>query len=610
MKKKLINIVMAIMLSIGLFIDLSLFKELKDIDYTIFYNINTFGMALSMGLLYVLYSKKDKDISKSKKFLAFILGLFMILGEAYASYGSFKIITCNIAAFLIALFKLLGFTYLFINLFYWLDKAIIKIKNNDIKFKNKYLSKYLNLFDKYPFRTSLVTILIVIGIYVIAFYPIVLSPDPSFQIKMYFNEHTKYIDWVIQRDPNINMTAHHPVLQTYLIGWSISLGRMFVNDNFGLFIYTFFQSLIYASVLAYTIKFAKNNGVKNKFLLILLGMYTLVPMYALYSVSAVKDTLYTAFMILFTLKIFELVKDSTKVLSIKEMSVLYFIMLLIGLFRHNGVYVIFLTVLFICFYSRRNWLKILVVFILFFGSIYTFDNVIVPSFGISDGSVREMLSVPFQQTARLVKEYPDFYQGKDKEVIDYILDYDTLGSRYNPNLADAVKNKYNKYTTNDDLVNYFNAWWKGLVKHFDVYLDATLNNTYGYFYPNAHNWYTYTEFDNKVTKNNLVDYHFNKCGFLRNIINVYANVFPYIPVIGLLSNIGFNTWVVLILSVYLISSKNKKYLISLMPLYGSILFCIIGPANTYFRYTMPYVFCLPVLMMVIFVSIKEDKKRK
>lgn len=610
MKNKLLNLLLAILVSIGIFVDISLFKSLKAIDYTIFYNINSWGMAIVTFLLYNLYNKRDKSISKSKIVLSIIFALFMILGEAYSSYGSFNILTKNIASFIISVCKFSGFTYLFINMFYWLDKKLKTIKNNNLKVKNKYLKKYIEWFEKYPFRTSLVTILIVFGIYMLAFYPIVLSPDPSFQIRMYYNEHTKYIDWVIQRDPSINMTAHHPILQTYLIGWSIDLGRRFVNDNFGLFIYTFGQTMIYASVLAYTIKFAKKNGVNNKFCLILLAMYILVPMYALYSVSAVKDTLYTAFLILFTLKVFELVKNKDLKLNFKNLVWLYFIMLFIGLFRHNGVYVIALTVIFLCFYSRKNFVKILVVFGLFFASIYTFDNVFVPSLGISDGSVREMLSVPFQQTARLVKKHPDFYQGEDREVIDKILDYDTLGKRYDPNLADAVKNEYNKYTTNDDLVKYFKAWGKGLVSHFDIYVDATLNNTYGYFYPNIHNWYVYSEFDNKVTKNNLVDYHFNDLKILRGFLNIYGNVFPYIPLVGLLSNIACNTWVVLIVTVYLISSKHKKYLISLIPLYGSIIFCIIGPANTYFRYTMPYVFILPVVIVLIYCSIQDEKNKK
>ena len=200
----------------------------------------------------------------------------MIVGESYAAASTYKLIFKNVATILVSLVKLGGFTYLFGNLFALLDRFLEKFKVRDLKFKNKYLSSFMELFDKYPFRTSLVAILLVIGLYMVAFYPIVLSPDPAFQIKMYFNEHTKYIDWVIQRDANVFMTAHHPVLQTFLLGWSISLGRVLINDNFGLFIYTVGQSLIYASVLAYTIKFARRQGLNNRYLFILLLIYLFI----------------------------------------------------------------------------------------------------------------------------------------------------------------------------------------------------------------------------------------------------------------------------------------------------------------------------------------------
>ena len=593
-------------------IKIDLVSDLSVLKITTLYETNFFALSVFTGFAFYFFSKHPfHKISKIKIFLSVLFSLFMLVGEGYASYGSYKLLFLNIATILLSLVKFVGYIYLFIHLFSLLDDLIDKSKNKELKFKNKYLSKYLELFNKYPFKVSFVTILIVLSIYMLAFYPIVLSPDPSFQIKMYFNEHTKYIDWVIQRDPEIFMTSHHPVFQTYMIGFCLSLGRFLVNDNFGLFLYTLIQSLIYSSVLAYTIKYMSNNGIKSKNRLIVLGMYLIIPMYLLYSMSAVKDTLYTAFMILFILKVFDIIKNYKEInLSYKYIAVLYFIMLFIGLFRHNGVYVIALTIFVLIFYTRKNALKILISFFAFFVSIYAFDKVLIPYLGISDGSAREMLSVPFQQTARLVSEKPDFYNEEDIKIIDYILKYDTLASRYNPDLADPVKNEYNKNTTKEDLKDYFYVWFKGLKKHPDIYVDATLNNTYGFFYPDKHNWYIYARYDKRVTDNGLVDYHYNKLSFLRAFIDGYANTVPYIPIIGAVSNIALNTWAVLILAAYLINTKNKRFLISLLPLFGSILFCFIGPANTYFRYTMPYIFALPVLTVLLLEYIRGEKVEK
>ena len=43
-----------------------------------------------------------------------------------------------------------------------------------------------------------------------------------------------------------------------------------------------------------------------------------------------------------------------------------------------------------------------------------------------------------------MKEHGDEIPLKDRKKIDKLLEYDTLKDRYNPNLADPVKNKYNK----------------------------------------------------------------------------------------------------------------------------------------------------------------------
>jgi len=84
-----------------------------------------------------------------------------------------------------------------------------------------------------------------------------------------------------------------------------------------------------------------------------------------------------------------------------------------------------------------------------------------------------MLSVPFQQTARYVKYHADELSDEDIKTIDYVLNYDTLAERYKPEIADPVKNEYNKYTKTKDLIAYFKIWFKGLVKHPETYIDAT-----------------------------------------------------------------------------------------------------------------------------------------
>lgn len=612
MKRYFYCSLIAITSALALFLNISLFKVINMDNLSCFYNINVVFISLVTILLFIFHMYKGSfKLSKMNGFLAILFALFMVIGESYVEANSLGIVFKNFATIIMSIVKVIGYTFLFRIMLYYLDKLLTKFKNKDLKVKNKKLKWYIAKLERHPFLTPFLTIIACWSIYLIAFYPIVLSPDPSFQIMQYFNIPTKYIDWVIQIDPNVFMTAHHPVTQTFLIGWCIEFGRFIINDNFGLFLYTLIQTLIYSMVLAYTIYFARRNNASTKCMLILTCLYIFVPMYPFYSVSAVKDTLYTAFMILFCLFVYDYIKNyHLKKISIKYLCYITIVMILLSLFRHNGLYVIMLTCPFLLFSSKKNILRILIAILIFLGSIYSFNNILVPSLGVSPGSKREMLSIPFQQTARYIKYHEDELSKKDKVAIDKVLGYDTIVDRYDPEKSDPVKNEYNKYTTDSELKEYFKVWAECLVKHPETYIDATLHNTYGYIYPNSHKWYLYSEYDTRIVKNNLVDYHFNGLGWLRDFLKGYGNIFPYIPVIGLLSSIGANTWALLILAGYLISKKHYRYLITLIPLFTSLLICFVSPVNTYFRYTMPYIFVLPILITLFLVDGKWKNEKK
>ena len=219
-----------------------------------------------------------------------------------------------------------------------------------------------------------------------------------------------------------------------------------------------------------------------------------------------------------------------------------------------------------------------------------------------------MLSIPFQQSARYVKEYSYDLDVDEISTIDNVLKIHTLAERYNPILADPVKNEFNKYTTDEELSAYFKQWYKGLLKHPDSYIQATINNIYGYFDPNTSNWYVYYRYDRRLSQEgDTFNYSFNKLRGPRNILSSYALSFPYLPILGMIVNIGFNVWIYMYMFMVLIKDKKYKYLIYLAPVVSLVLVCIASPANTYFRYAMPYIFAMPV-MVAIFIDIISKKE--
>lgn len=538
---------------------------------------------------------------KRKKVLSIIYSLIIttliIIGTSFILTGNFKSITKYPILFLISS----GLLYKIINeiTIYLYDKLDEKReKNLDIK-----KSKFNTLLKEKPFIFSLIFILLCWLIYLIAFYPGILSPDPSYQILQYFGIDNKYSYYSILIDKSVILTNHHPVIHTLLLGSCIKIGiKLFNSFSIGLFIYTLIQTFILAATLSYTIKFMKEINVNEKYRKLCLFIYALVPVFPLYALSPVKDVIFGCLIILYVISLYKFIKNKCS-MKVKDIVREIILIILIMLFRNNGFHVVLLSFPFLFLTSKKNLKKYLLIFLVVISFYFSYNKVILPHFKITNGSVREMLSVPFQQTARYVKKHKNEVTKSEKKAIDKILDYDTIDKRYNPKLADPVKNKFNRYYTNNDLKNYFKVWFLELKKHPITYIEATINNTYGYFYPVETNWYVYI-IPKKIVNDFGFNYSFNSLYILRYVLSAIALVFPYIPFIGLFVNIGFNTWILLFMLSYLLYKKNYKSIIYILPSLILLLVCFVSPANTYFRYALPNIFLMPTLFSMF---IKEKR---
>ncbi len=145
-------------------------------------------------------------------------------------------------------------------------------------------------------------------------------------------------------------------------------------------------------------------------------------------------------------------------------------------------------------------------------------------------------------------------------------------------------------------------------KHPDCYIQSFINNTYAYFYPTNNRWYIY--FNERKTLNEIgnFNYHYNSLNNVRKVLIAYGKSFRNIPIVGLLSNIGFNSCLTIIYVVYFaINKEKKKYIIMLLPSIVTILVCLASPVNNYFRYAMPVIFTMPITTIFF---IKEINKKE
>ena len=273
-------------------------------------------------------------------------------------------------------------------------------------------------------------------------------------------------------------------------------------------------------------------------------------------------------------------------------------------FRHNGYMVVLLTLIMLLLCLKINRKYVLLSLIILSVVHFSF-NKILDYYQIAGTSVREVLSIPIQQTSALIVNKEYVISDEDKLVIDKIIDYSAVKDNYNPELSDPIKNTYKKEATNEDLIAYLKVWFKYLLKEPKIYIDATINNVYGYFYPEAQKWYFYYR---KYVVLNLsgLDYHYIKVlEPLRVVLYSYGMAYQYIPVVSLTTSIGLTTWAYLYLTIIIFRNKKNKYVLMLIPAFLTILMCVVGPINTYYRYVIPYSMSLPFILCIIYNEIKN-----
>ena len=566
------------------------------------YANNDFLLYLLIAGALIIFYTKFKDIKRKKGYniLAFIFTLFLVLGFSYSVVGSSALVTGSPLLVIISIIRFVVY-YKFLAVLL----NVIAEKLKDINWHKKKipekLKKLENIYEKHPIKMTIIIILVAWLPYIISFYPAILSPDPSNQIKQYFGIRTLYAEAVNLVDPNVLITNHHPVFHTFILGGFAKIGANLGSINLGIFLFTVFQLFIVISAILYTLLYLKKLKVPFIYRFSILVIFALVPVFPLYALSSVKDTMFGALLVFLVIEFHKLITN--KNYSIKEYLVLSLLLLIMMLVRNNGIYIILFSVISLIFMLKEKRRALILVLLSSVLVYQAHNKILLPAMHISMGSVREMLSVPFQQTARYAKYYSEDLKQKEIQVIDKVLGYETLRERYKPNIADPVKNEFNKDTTTKDLVEYFKVWFSCFFRHPGVYFDATINTVYGYFYPNTANWYVYHDYDERLIQDGI-DYHYNNLKGLRNVLTSMAVTYQSVPILNTIINIGFVVWTYMFLVTYLIIEKKKKLIPLLFPAFVLLLTCVVGPVNTYFRYMFPIVISLP---LIIGLLINEKK---
>lgn len=414
-------------------------------------------------------------------------------------------------------------------------------------------------------------------------------------------------------------SAHVPPVHTIVIGALMEFGSILGNSNVGLFLCVLLQVIIFALILSYifqTMKFMKTPLwlIKTTYIVSILAPY-----YTHYVVTVLRDNPYSYGVMLLSIELIYFFILKEKFWKSRKHLLLFDIAIsMIIFFRKNGIYlaVLMFFVLLVYFFIRRKkefQTRLIRKFILLLFPIVLsiFISVLINiCFDVEAGSIREALSLPFQQTARYINKYGNEVTEEEKKAISKILDYETIEESYNPLLSDPVKDTFNEETTRNDLKDYFIVWIKQFIKHPFVYIEATLNQNYLLWYPFENNEMLYINvFDGSTEETKqLVDIHvISNLEKLQNLVKEFDYLMFFMPVIGLLSNLGFYNLVLFFILVFSVYKKYCIWLLASLPVWISNIIIIFAPCiKNHSRYGLPIIYSAPILI-AFYIYLNEEK---
>lgn len=403
---------------------------------------------------------------------------------------------------------------------------------------------------------------------------------------------------------NRSYINHHPVVQTWLIQFIFYLCSFF-TDNFNSYVavYCCLQVIAVASIYAYTVKSIYEYGVKKWFCRFIALFFALMPYNIMFGINMWKDTLFSAFMLLFIVLLWRNTDSFPKEKignTIVEMLLLFLSGFCICMFRNNG----FLSFLFFLpFAVIILWKSKKKICITLFGVILAVLLVRGPVFSmlqVSETDTIESLSIPAQQIASVIAVDGNI-TAEQRELLNQIVDVDRLPDIYFSECSDPVKNLVREKANQEALTeygkNYLKLWISLGIKNPGLYLQAYIKQTEGYWNPDIQNW----EYTHGICVTSLpIQTTPLLPDFICNLLQKY--VVPIwgfsIPVVGILWSIGGMMWVFFILIGFCIVKNKKENLLLFIPVLALWMTLMIAtPVYAEFRYIYSLFLCMPIYIV-------------
>ena len=390
----------------------------------------------------------------------------------------------------------------------------------------------------------------------------------------------EYDTWVcIIRFQKDVIDGMQPVFYCVLIGILI---KWFGSDA-GIFIYTLLQYAVICYSFGGAISYMESLGLKKPLKRVMFFLYLTCPYLLGYIGVTIKDVLYSTAVMNITLCLIRI--SSSKKSDVKDLAGILIWGVVIVLFRPNGIYLLAALVLFYIFSIIRRKMPVKPLFFIAAALVTGYGIMIFLNMAYNvqkpEYAAREALSIPFQQTARYVRDYGEDVTEQEREIIDKTIGYDTLAERYDPVKSDYVKEGY----TGDSeyLVPYFKVWFKQFMRHPSCYFESFWEQNH-YMFDIQSSTDNYRYFDESLDMWNKL------------LSTVCFSIMKF-PIPWITSNVALSSFMVVFSLMIALSDRKRDSLIYYVPVLMTMLIALAGPViQGHARYLFPVVYTAPLIL--------------
>ncbi len=535
---------------------------------------------------------KDKRRLVLSVIAGLIFSSFFVCGYHYNHEHALKLNAWSILFFILFLIIISVIFYFFLNYFY-------KIKTD----------KNFNIR-----RWQIFVPLMLLSLFLLfAIYPGKFCYDILTQYGMYWDG---------------SYTTHYPPAFCFLFGIVVDFGTfIFGNQNAGLALFHFLQSLLVVSVIT-EILFYVSNKIKSKtFYRVSLFYFILHPLIQILMLSSCHDVIFGAMFAAVVLEVLKISEDDLYFVKKTNWLKIFVFTFLMCIFRNNGFFALIPAIFISLFFIKENRIKFFSIFLIpILVYVIGYNTIFLNMIGVKRESIfKESLSIPVMQIARTV--YYD-YTLTDKNELDKYFNKYCNWRFYNKHqsFADDIKACLDGDAVENDLLGFVSLWAKTGLKAPNLYFEAAGMLSLGLYYP----WTNYPEdsYNHSITYHAYEEYYMRPADGRAKEFN-YVRItgepnipvlddflgdfiwkkqsWSHIPVLRFIWCGAFSTLMFIITTLFAIYRRQKKYLIPLAFIFGMLLTVFLSPVII-FRYVFPIAITFPIMLYIIVRCVNEKNR--